>query len=615
MLGSIDGILLHLLRVMIASFYSRTISVISSFLWLVPMVGAQQLAYTVRTPNPETHLYHVALACQNAKGSTLELKMPVWTPGYYQLMKYASYVENFQAKDEAGRLLPWEKSTPSTWKVSTNGAKNLKISYDVRGSSSFVASNYLDANKAYISPTGLFLYLKDRLDLPVTVTLEPHKGWSSRIATGLDSIPGKRYTYQAANFDVLYDSPILMGKIEELPAFEVKGIPHYFVGYNMGDFDRKKFTTDLQKIVANGSALIGDIPYKHYTFIAIGPGGGGIEHLNSTSISFSGNQLHTRAGELKMYNFLAHEYFHHYNVKRIRPQELGPFNYDQENRTKLLWVSEGFTVYYEYLIVERAGLMTPDELFQSFQQNIRAYENKPGHRFQSATQSSYETWEDGPFGRTGDEVNKTISYYNKGPILGLILDFKIRHETQNKRSLDDVMRSLYRDYYQKKQRGFTEKEFRQTCEQIAGMSLTEVFEYAATVNDIDYPKYFAYGGLSIDTTARPLPGAWLGIKAATKGDSVVVAHVEYESPAWEAGLRSKTVILTMDGKPVSALQPLDLTRKPDETVVLGVVQNGQRKELTLRTTEKYERDFKITRLPSQNALQAAILKSWLQPQE
>ena len=250
---------------------------------------------------------------------------------------------------------------------------------------------------------------------------------------------------------------------------------------------------DLQKIVSTAAGIIGDIPYDHYTFLGLGPGGGGIEHLNSTSVSFTGSNLSNPKGKIGTYSFLAHEYFHHYNVKRIRPIELGPFDYDNGSKTRLLWISEGFTVYYEYIILRRAGLNTSEDVFHGLQENMKAYESKPGHLLQSVADASYYTWRDGPFGG-GDS---TISYYDKGPVLGAMLDLKIRHETKNKRSLDDVMRALYREYYQQKGRGFTEAEFKALAERIAGVSLEEFFVYVNTVKAPDYRKYFGYAGLDV----------------------------------------------------------------------------------------------------------------------
>lgn len=590
---------------------------VAVFLFSISLAFGQKpegkLSYTVSMEDPATHLYHVTFRCEGMKGDTLSVKMPVWTPGYYQLMNYAKSVENFRAIDANGKPLNWEKTGNSRWKVYQKQAKSVLVTYDVRATRNFVAGNFLDENHGYISPAGLFMHPEGQLSHPLSVTLKPYSKWGNLIATGLDSVAGKPHTFVAPNYDILYDSPILLGNLEQLPSFEIKGVPHYFIGYKLGNFDRQQFMADLKKIVEGSIAVIGDIPYKHYTFIAIGPGGGGIEHLNSTSISFSGDQLNTRAGKNRMYNFLAHEYFHHYNVKRIRPVELGPFNYDAQNRTRMLWVSEGFTVYYPYLILKKAGLMSEEEVFSALQRDISSYENKPGHRFQSATQASFETWEDGPFGRTGDEAYKTISYYSKGPVLGAMLDFKIRHETQNMKSLDDVMRALYQTYYQKLKRGFSEKEFWAECEKAAGTKLPELIDYASTVKEIDYPKYFAYAGLAIDATPKELPGAWLGISFSEKTDSLLVMEAEWESPAWKAGLRKGMVILTIDGQKatVQTLGAMGKDKKAGELVKLTVLQGNQTKEVKAVLGKKSERSFEIKRLPNPSPLQAAILKGWL----
>jgi len=290
-----------------------------------------------------------------------------------------------------------------------------------------------------------------------------------------------------------------MGDLVELPSFKIKGIEHRFIAYNPGSFDTEEFMKSLKKVIEAGINIIGDIPYKQYTFIGIGPGFGGIEHLNNSTVSFDGNRLNIKGSMNRIMNFLGHEYFHNYNVKRIRPYELGPFDYDKENRTNLLWVSEGLTVYYEYLIVKRAGLMNENELFNNLEGNIVAYENDPGRSFQSLSQASYNTWSDGPFGTSPKGPDKAISYYDKGPVIGMILDFTIRNATRNRKSLDDVMRLLYQKYYKKLQRGFTDAEFMEECESVAGISLAREFEYVYTTQDIDYSDYLAYAGLKIDT--------------------------------------------------------------------------------------------------------------------
>ena len=565
--------------------------------------------------NAHEHYYHVVLHCKSVLGETQDFKMCAWTPGYYQILDFAKAVENFRVTDAAGKDIQWEKLSKNIWRVHNNKEGTIVLNYDVKALVPFVGNIYLDEKRGYITPGGLFLYLDNELKNPVTVQLKVYNKWQNLIATGLDSIPGMDNTFFAENFDVLYDSPFLMGNLETLPSFTVNGVPHYFIGYNLGEFDRNIFIADLKKIVENASTIINDIPYNHYSFLAIGPGGGGIEHLNSTSLSFSnGEGFNTREGKKRLYHFIAHEYFHHYNVKRIRPIELGPFDYSRENHTNMLWVSEGFTVYYEYLIVRHAGLTTDEDVLKAIAVNISNYENKPGHLFQSATQASYETWSDGPFGRTGDEVNKTISYYDKGPVLGLLLDFKIRHETKNKQSLDDVMRLLYKKYYQTKKRGFTEVEFQTECEKIAGISLTEVFEYASTVKEVNYPKYFAYAGLAIDTSTKELPGAYFGATAREKDSSVTIREIEWNSPAWNAGLRTKDKILAIDGNKASLLLLNNSikTKKIGDTIKLLIAKGNNEQELGVKLGVKREKTFSITPLANPDALQSAIYTSWMQ---
>lgn len=578
--------------------------------------AAQQLpgsmSFTVSMQNPSTHYFHVNLRCGGIQAATLNFKMPAWTPGYYQLLNYAKNVEHFSVTNAEGKKISWKQADTNNWQLQTGGANSVIIDYDVKATTAFVAQSFLDETHGYIIPASLFLYIDGQLQRPVTLTIEPYTAWAN-VATGLDAVEGRPNTFTAPDFDMLYDCPILIGNLEELPGFMVKGIPHRFIGYKLGEFDRQQFMNDLKKVVEGGAAIIGNIPYKHYTFLAIGPGRGGIEHLTSTTISFNGSQLNTAAGKRRMLSFIAHEYFHHYNVKRIRPIELGPFDYDKGSRTKQLWISEGLTVYYEYLILKRMGLMTQDELLEALRNNIMAYENKPGHLYQSVAQASYETWSDGPFGRTGDEVNKTISYYDKGPALGMLLDFAIRHETGNKRSLDDVMRLLYYDYYKQKNRGFTEDEFRAACEKIAGKALPEFFEYVYTVKDIDYPTYFNYAGLQVDTTTQSIPGVWLGIDTRERNDSIAVSSIDWNSPAWNAGLRQGDRILEVDGQKINkaSMEALLKTKQTGDLIKLLVWHNGNSNNIDISLGKKAEKKFTITLVPDPSLLQQNILKDWL----
>lgn len=458
--------------------------------------SALQIHYIVSFDSAASNSLHVEMMISGVKPGKLTCKMPQWMPGYYQIMNYANAVSGVQIKDENKKHIDFKNASSNSWTFTNTNSKKIIISYNIKATKKFVANSYVDTSRAYLIPCATFLYLDNQLEISPTVQIIPSKNWSN-IATGLNVISATTHTYRASNYDILFDSPILIGNLEELQSFSINGIKHRFIGYNLGNFNKEKFIKDLSKVVKSGIDIIGDIPYSEYTFIGIGPGRGGIEHLNNTTVSFDGKGLETEGGLNKTMSFLAHEFFHNYNVKRIRPYELGPFNYDKGSKTNLLWVSEGLSVYYEYLMVKRSGVMSEKALLKSFEGNITAFENGPGKNHQSLTQSSYFTWQDGPFGTAGPEKNKSISYYEKGPIVGLFLDFYIRHKTNNQKGLDDVMRLVYKEYYQTKKRGFTDAEFQMACEIIAGASLNDVFEYVYTAKPLDYTTFLGYGGLSL----------------------------------------------------------------------------------------------------------------------
>lgn len=507
-LGNLDQHFLFLTRMVNYSFFLRSIlfvcllSIFCGKKSISQLTSGPVLFYSVSVAGAQNHAFKVGLDLPDQTSDTLKLTMPEWMPGYYQLMHYAKEVSEFRATDKSGKRLSVLHKSEDSWLIYPVRNKSVKVQYQVKAEKRFVANSFVDTTHGYIIPGSLFMYANDLTRQPVRVTIFLPAGWKD-VVTGLSQVDASRHSFYAKDFDVLYDCPILMGNLTELPSFTVGGKPHRFVGYGMVAFDHKVFMNQLQKVVQSAADIIGDIPYDEYTFIGIGPGQGGIEHLNNTTVSFDGRNLQSPAGINRMMNFLAHEYFHHYNIKRIRPFELGPFNYQSPNRTNLLWVSEGLSVYYEYLIVHRAGLISDSTLLANFSGSITAFENGPGKYAESLTQASYETWDEGPFGKQGPDADKAISYYEKGPVVGLMLDFAIREATRDSASLDDVMRLLYRTYYQRLQRGFTDAEFQDACEAVAGKSLREFFEYVYTAKPLDYDKYLGFGGLGLNVTHDP----------------------------------------------------------------------------------------------------------------
>jgi predicted metalloprotease with PDZ domain len=532
-----------------------------------------------------------------------DFKMPAWNPGYYRIMDYEKFVSGFTAADGAGHELPWEKVTKNTWRVVTAGASAVVVNYDVFGNVSFAAQNFLGEARAYLAPPGLYMYVAGQLAHPASVTFEMPAGWST-IATGLDAVAGRPHTFTASNFDILFDSPVLAGS-QELLRFDVKGVVHDVAIENVpASVDRQKMIADLRKMVETATGLMGDLPYKHYAFLMMGTGNGGIEHLNSASIAFNGNSLTSDAGYRRWLSYVAHEYFHNFNVKRIRPIALGPFDYDSENLTNMLWVSEGLSVYYQDLIVERAGLWTRDQYLEAMQSAIASFENASGHHYQSATDSSLHTW--GSSG-VGNDRNTTISYYNNGGMLGAMLDLAIRNASENRKSLDDVMRGLYRKYYQQKQRGFTDAEFRQECEAAAGAPLAEIFVYAATTKDVDYAKYFAYAGLVLTADSQDAPGASLGANLQTleNGKLVVVQGAAPLHPGDE--------ILEVEGAKATpkAINDALAAKKPGDSLRFKINRDGAPQEAAVTLGKNSKRTFTLKPAGNPTPLQSAILKGWL----
>jgi len=572
-----------------------------------------QYSFAVSMENPANHYFHVELTCTGQNTDFIDFKMPVWTPGYYGVQNNSKHLAGFKASDAQGKPLNFFKTSKNTWRVNSKNEKTVVVSYNVYASELSVVGSYLDASKAFISPTSVYMFPDGQIGQPLLIKLNPYKGWKN-ISTGLDQIDDQPNTYYASDFDVLFDCPTLIGNHQVID-FVVKGIPHSLAVSAKDTLDKTRFISDLTKMIETATSLIGEIPYTHYTFITIGSFGGGMEHGNSCALSCTDPVSDTTnmEGYKEWLSFITHEYFHLFNVKRIRPIALGPFDYDRECYTNMLWVSEGFTVYYEYLILNRAGIFTRDDCFKYFTENITGYENRPGHLLESATSSSFDAWIH-YFERDGDNRNNTISYYDKGCALGLLLDLKIRNATKNQKSLDDVMRGLYNKYYKELKRGFTDEEFRSMCENMAGTSLSEIFEYASTVNEIDYPKYLSLAGLSIDTVAHIIVDeTYFGASLSNDTDNCSLYNVERNSPVWNAGLGNGDQLLSIDGQQADkeSLTSLLKTKKAGDTISLSVQRDGIPVNVDVVLAPKTKRTFEIEQMQGSSPLQKSELESWL----
>ena len=308
---------------------------------------------------PWTHLLEVEMQLSVPANlqvpNETNLIMPVWTPGSYLIREFERNVQDFSA-DSGGRPLEWTKTNKNTWSVKTNGARQWRATYRVYANEFSVRTNELNSDHAFWNNAALLIYPEGGISKPSTLRVVPANGW--KIATGLPPVDGQPNTFRADNFDLLYDSPFEVSDFKEIK-FEVRGVPHRIVIDGEGNYDPERMKRDVQKIVEAEVGMFGAIPYHDYTFILHlrASAGGGIEHLNSTSLGFQRNRFATAQGWRSFYGLVAHEFFHLWNVKRIRPDALGPFDYTKENYTRSLWVAEGITSYYGDLMVRRAGLI------------------------------------------------------------------------------------------------------------------------------------------------------------------------------------------------------------------------------------------------------------------
>ncbi len=309
--------------------------------------SAPEISYAVSMPEPHTHLLQVEMRVVGRGAANLpaqiELVMPVWTPGSYLVREYARHVQDFAATEAGGKPLAWRKINKNTWRVETRGAaREVRATYKVYANELTVRTNELHDRHAFWNNAALLMYVDGQLSAPATVRVVPFGDW--RIATGLPSVPGQRNAFRAENFDVLYDSPFLLSDFKTL-SFEVRNVPHRIIIDGEGNYDAERMRRDMQRIVEASVAMMGDVPYRDYTFqLMLHPtAGGGLEHLNSTALIWRRHNFRPEASYDDFLSLVAHEYFHLWNVKRIRPEALGPFDYTGENYTRLLWVAEGIT--------------------------------------------------------------------------------------------------------------------------------------------------------------------------------------------------------------------------------------------------------------------------------
>src|SRR5215207_713194 len=579
---------------------------------------APEISYTVSMPRPHTHLFGVEarLNYRGAAPAALDLVMPVWTPGSYLVREFERHVQDFEARDGGGRALAWAKTNKNTWRVETAGGRDVRVRYAVYANELSVRTSELNDRHAFWNNANLLVYPDGMLGAPSTLRVEPFGGW--KVATGLPAVPGAQNTFRAEDFDVLYDSPFLVSDFRVL-SFEVRGRPHRVVIDGEGSYDAERLRRDSQRVVEAAAEMMGDPPYRDYTvLLLLAPArGGGLEHLNSTALVYPRFGFATAEDWRSLDTLVAHEFFHVWNVKRIRPDALGPFDYTQENYTRLLWVAEGVTSYYETLLVRRAGLLNDRQYLQVMAQEIQKLQQTPGRRAQSLEEASFDAWVK-HYRPDENTVNSAVSYYDKGAIVGLLLDLEIRGRSGGARSLDDVMRALYDDFF-RRNRNYTPEDFQRAAERAAGAGLEEFFRrYVRGREELDYDAALAWAGLRLDTASdaagRPaLAVAELGAALEEKDGRLTVKNVPAGTAAYEQGLSAADQIVAVDGyrAALAFLNERIADKRPGERLTLTVFRGDELRTLDIKLGSRAAATYRIVPVASADERQRRNYQAWL----
>ena len=510
-----------------------------STLFLPLQYQAANIDYEVRMSEPHTHYFEVKMTIKNHDDNKVDIYMPTWSPGSYLIREFSKNVEELTANQNA-KELNIEKINKNTWRISPNNKSDIVVTYKVYAYEMSVRTSFLDASHGYFNGTSMFMTYQPAQNKSSNIIIHPYKDWK-KVSTALPIAKGEKgFVYVAENYDVLVDAPFEIGNHVTFD-FTAAGVLHHVAMYGEGNYNIDTLKKDMAKVVEACTNVFGENPNKEYTFIIhnLTKGSGGLEHLSSTTLQVN-RWTYSGSAYKGFLSLVAHEYFHLWNVKRIRPIELGPFDYSNENYTSLLWVMEGFTSYYDELLLYRAGIYTKEEILNKLSSSINNIENQPGNKVQPVAHASFDAWIKA-YRPNENSYNTTISYYTKGSVVANMLDLMIIKNTKGEKSLDDVMKVLYNKFYKQNDRGFTAEEMKKTLEEVSGLNLDDF--YAKFINGtetFDYPTLFSYVGFQVE----PLTENSLSLGVSLSGNTIKTVY--RNSTAYDGGLNANDEILAID---------------------------------------------------------------------
>lgn len=585
------------------------------------------IAYTLRFPAPQTHYVEVEAVVPTGGQPTIELMMATWTPGSYMIREYARHLEDVSAASPAGEPLVLTKTRKNRWQVATRGAAQAVVRYRVYGREMTVRTNFVDAGFAILNGAPTFLTLAEDGNRPHDVRVVLPPSWKT-VVCPLPPPPGASEgegRFRAEDFDALVDAPIYAGN-PALYRFEVAGRPHLLVNEGEGGvWDGPRSAADVEKVVREQAAFWGVVPYPRYVFFnLLVEEGGGLEHRDSTVLMESRWATRRRKDYLDWLGLASHELFHAWNVKRLRPVALGPFDYENEVYTRDLWTAEGITTYYQDLFVHRAGLSTRDELLKALSGDIEKLQTAPGREVQSLEGSSFDAWI--KYYRRDENFNNTgISYYTKGAVVSFLLDARIRRATNGRKSLDDALRLAYERHAG--ERGFRSDEFHALLAEVAGTDLRPWLDRTlSSTEELDYTEALEWYGLRFVEKAdekdedekdeAPASGetaGWLGAETEEEDGRLLVKEVKRGTPAHDAGLNAEDEIVGLGDYRVTPDGWKDRLKvyRPGETVEILVARRGRLVRLPATFAAKPKTRWKLAVDPQATPEQKGRLDAWL----
>ncbi len=535
------------------------------------------MQYTLRFPKPESRYVEVRLQL-TAPSDTVTLGLPVWTPGSYLIREFSRNLDGFAAF-AGGQGISAYKTAKNTWEVPTRKGTPLEIRYRVYCNEYSVRTSYIDDAQAALVGTTYLLFEPRLMQQRHEIRIEPALGWKN-IATALPEVDGQLWHRYATDYDELVDCPIQLGNFKSF-TFEAAGIPHTMAMPGQDVFPQEKLSTDIRKIVEASAAIFGDQPNARYLFIVqhSAQGGGGLEHAQSTTLQ-TRPQVYEKEGSYRGFlGLVAHEYFHLWNVKRLRPVALGPFDYNRENYTHHLWISEGFTSYYDNLLLARTRLMPEAEYLKVLSNGFEAVLGNQGDVVQSVAESSLDAWIKF-YLRNENSGNISVSYYRKGAMLGMVFDAALLHQSAGQFGLDSVMRFMYHKYHHGLGRGFTDTELEADFRQHLGALADTLFrDYIYGTKPIDFGRFASMAGLILEDTSGRKPMPYLGVSWGRQGDFQVVNALREGSAAWDMGLQHGDALMTINGEKVEDADKWLRTHKLGEKLKIKVLRQGKEVEL------------------------------------